>query len=140
MLGLKCITNRHNSKAPDQRFISSSLMDEKGCGSRRSPLIISAKPGQTIYLEIINFGTSVLRSSFVSCSSVYGYILETSLEINYTICSGKERQMALYTSKTNYIELVLLSREKRSGSKFLIKYKSKLKLCDNNYNLTKIQK
>ena len=127
LLGLKCNTNRHNSEAPAQGFISSSIMDRKGCGSRRSPLIISAKPGQTIHLEMIDFGTSVQTSNLVSCSSVYGYILEISLGINYTICSGKERQTSLYTSKTNYIELVLLPREKRYGSNFLIRYEGEFR-------------
>ena len=121
-VGSRCNTNQANTLPNGIGQISSSATDSKGCGTSRSPWIISANPGQTIQLDLIDFAASSQTSNLVSCRSVYGFILERALGINHTICGGRHREGALYTSKTNSIEVQILTREKRGGDNFLIKY------------------
>ncbi|KAK2139863.1 hypothetical protein LSH36_1584g00039, partial [Paralvinella palmiformis] len=102
---------------------SSYIVHTKGCGLQRNPWIISANPGQTIQLNLIDFSTNPQSSNLVSCRSVYGFIIEKSLGINQTICGGRHREMALYTSKTNSIQIHLVKNNKENNGEFLIKYK-----------------
>ena len=102
--------------------LASHVTDIKGCGSSGSPWIISANPGQTIQLDLVDFAASSQTSNLVSCRSVYGFILERALGINHTICGGPHREGALYTSKTNFIEIQLSSRSTRGDAHFIIKY------------------
>ena len=115
-----CSSSHPNRISGRNGYISSSILDRKVCGSSKSPWIISANPGQNIHLEIIDFNGESASSSFISCGSVYGFILERSLGINYTICGGQRRERTLYTSKTNSIEVHLFTKESRKGANFLI--------------------
>ena len=118
--------NRKPTAVPSTNgYLSSHVADTKGCGSSGSPWIISANPGQTIQLDLIDFAASSQTSNLVSCRSVYGFILERALGINHTICGGRHREGALYTSKTNSIEINILKRGKRGESQFVIEYKGK---------------
>ena len=103
-------------------MISSQVTDNKGCGTSRSPWIISADPGQTIQLTLTDFSASKHSSNLISCPIVYGFIREKAIGINDTICGGKDREMALYTSKTNEVIVQILARNKRNNGQFLIKY------------------
>ena len=103
-------------------MISSQSADTKGCGSSNSPWIISAKPGQTINISIVDFSAESTKSNMVTCPAVYGYIRERALGINHTICGGRHREGALYTSKTNTVEIQILSRNTRGDRNFLLKY------------------
>ena len=60
--------------------------------------------------------------SLVTCSDVYGFVVEKTLNINQTICGDKQRDSVVYRSKTNNVEIYL---KKDSGSKFLLKFSSK---------------
>ena len=120
-VGDRCTPNRPN-KLGANGHLSSHVTDTKGCGSSASPWIISANPGQTIQLDLIDFAAKSQTSNLVSCRSVYGFILERALGINHTICGGRHREGALYTSKTNSIEVQILQKEKRSGAQFIINY------------------
>ena len=104
-------------------YLSSYIADTRRCGSTTSPWKISANPGQIIELELIDFHADRHNSNIVSCRVVYGFVLERSLGINHTICGGSQRQMALYTSKTNLIEAIFLKSDKRGEGEFLVKYK-----------------
>ena len=118
-VGGKCSSSRTNQLSDDSGQISSSTTDNKGCGTSRSPWIISADPGQTIQLDLIDFAANSQTSNLVSCRSVYGFILERALGINHTICGGRHREGQLYTSKTNSVEINFL---KRREEQFLVKY------------------
>jgi len=107
-------------------IISSQSSDTRGCGYANSPWIISAKPGQTINISIVDFNTEVDQSNLVSCPLVYGFIIERSLGINHTICGGRQRELAIYTAKTNQVEIQILSRGIRRDGRFLLKYKGNL--------------
>ena len=120
--GSRCSANQPNKLSNNHGQITSSITDNKGCGTSRSPWIISANPGQTIQLDLVDFAANSQTSNLVSCRSVYGFILERALGINHTICGGRHREGALYTSKTNSVEVYILSRDKRGGENFLIKY------------------
>ena len=106
-------------------YLSSYVAHTRGCGSSASPWIIIADPGQIIQLELIDFSTHKHDSNIISCSSVYGFVLERSLGINQTICGSNQRQMALYTSKTNVVEIRLLRNDKWREGEFIVKYQGK---------------
>ena len=76
-------------------------------------------------LELIDFSTNSQNTNLVSCRSVYGFIFEMALGINQTICGGRHREMALYTSKTNSIEIHLVKLGTENEGEILIKYNSK---------------
>ena len=118
----RCISNQLNVLTAKNGQISSSTLDRKGCGSSKSPWIISASPGQTINIDIIDFDVSQQDYNLISCRSVYGFILERSLGINHTICGGHTRERALYTSKTNSVEINILQKESRGEAHFLLRY------------------
>jgi len=120
-----CSSNRATRITEEEGYISSYIVHTKGCGLQRNPWIISANPGQTIQLNLIDFSTNPQSSNLVSCRSVYGFIIEKSLGINQTICGGRHREMALYTSKTNSIQIHLVKNNKENNGEFLIKYKGK---------------
>ena len=117
-----CSPMKPSKISSNNGYLSSHVADTKGCGSSRSPWIISANPGQTIQLDLVDFAANSHTSNLVSCRSVYGFILERALGINHTICGGRHREGALYTSKTNSIEITLASRERRGNGQFIIKY------------------
>ena len=117
-----CSSSRPTSVIGKEGMISSSTYDIKGCGSHNSPWIISAQPGQTINISIIDFGTNTKSSNLVSCPVVYGYIRETALGINHTICQGRHRERALYSSKTNVVAVQIRTRNARGDNNFVLKY------------------
>ena len=122
VVGFMCNANQANILPDSKGQISSLTTDTKSCGTSRSPWIISANPGQTIQLDLVDFAANSQTSNLVSCRSVYGFILERALGINHTICGGRYREGALYTSKTNSVEIHIMTRDKRNGDNFLIKY------------------
>ena len=117
-----CRADIPNIRDTNEGIISSQVTDTKGCGTSRSPWIISANPGQTIQLTLTDFSASKHSSNLISCPIVYGFIREKAIGINETICGGKDREMALYTSKTNKVIIYILARNKRNSGHFLIKY------------------
>ncbi|KAK2143451.1 hypothetical protein LSH36_839g03012 [Paralvinella palmiformis] len=117
-----CRSDTPNVRITSEGIISSHLTDSKGCGTSRSPWIISASPGQTIQLTLTDFSANRRSSNLISCPFIYGYIQEKAIGINATICGGRDRQMALYTSKTNEVIMHILARNERNNGQFLIKY------------------
>ena len=118
----ECSGSRPTSLVEQEGMISSQSADTKGCGSSNSPWIISAKPGQTINISIVDFSAESTKSNIVTCPAVYGYIRERALGINHTICGGRHREGALYTSKTNTVEIQILFRNTRGDKHFILKY------------------
>jgi len=107
-------------------YLSSYIADIRRCGSLASPWKISADPGQIIQLEMTDFSFNKHNSNIISCRSIYGFVLERSLGINQTICGGSNRQVALYTSKTNEVEIQFLKSNKRGEGEFLVKYQGNI--------------
>ena len=125
LVSFNCNHRRPTEISSNSGYLSSHVADTKGCGSSGSPWIISANPGQTIQLDLIDFAANSQTSNLVSCRSAYGFILERALGINHTICGARHREGALYTSKTNSIEIHLMSRERRGEGQFIINYNGK---------------
>ena len=119
-----CSGSRPNHLSINAGVISSQSADSKGCGSLNSPWIISAKPGQTINIYIVDFSAES-TSNMVTCPAVYGYVRERALGINHTICGGRHREGALYTSKTNSVEVYIGSRASRGDNSFVLNYSGK---------------
>ena len=118
-----CSGSRPTILNNSEGIISSQSSNTRGCGSANSPWIISAKAGQTIDISIVDFNAEVEKSNLVSCPLIYGFVVERSLGINHTICGGRHRQMSLYTSKTNQVQIQILPPNVRGDANFLLKYK-----------------
>ncbi|KAK2161058.1 hypothetical protein LSH36_122g09058 [Paralvinella palmiformis] len=117
-----CSSNRITTLTDTAGYLSSYVTRTRGCGSSTSPWIISANPGQTIELELIDFSANEDNSKIISCRVIYGFILERALGINHTICAGSSRQTALYTSKTNSVEIRMIKDNGKGKTEFLIKF------------------
>ena len=120
---MSCRSSEDNRIYGPEGLISSLLTDKKGCGSRRAPWVITADPGHTIAISIVDFNVDEMTQNFISCRHVYGHIQERALGINYTICGGVSRQMSLYTSKTNTVRIIISPKTYRKEGSFLLRYK-----------------
>lgn len=100
-------------------YLSSEVTSETGCGSLRSPWIVSVSPGQIIDFWLLDFA-SLDGSLGVSCQQSLGYISESNLGTNMTICRNQERKKQLYTSKTNNVQVQIAAG--RESSRFLIQF------------------
>ena len=128
MFGLsndRCSPNEGRQLTSEQGVLSSFLSKKLNCGINNAPWIIEAKAGQTVEISLFDFNAlSRQRShSLLTCSDVYGFIVEKSLSINQTICGQKEREHVVYRSKTNKLELHLTTNNQAN---FLLKYKGKI--------------
>ena len=96
---------------------------ETGCGSPKAPWLIEAQSGQTIDLWLIDFGAldREEQSLYTSCHQLYGFIIERDLGVNLTMCGGTERKKQLYKSKTNKVEVHVLSQQKDT-SRYFVQY------------------
>ena len=104
--------------------IPSHVTDQTGCGSKRSPWLISAMSGQIIELNIIDFGSEIIkqRQNDNNDLLLYGYIIDGDTK---TSISGDEtRKRHLYTSLSNQITVDILPRDIRKAD-FILLYKGK---------------
>ena len=116
-----CSTASNNMLPLDHGVISNHVTDQLGCGSSSSPWRIEAEAGRTVEISLLDFkALDRARShTLVTCSDVYGFILEKTLNINQTICGQNVRESVIYKSKTNSIEIHI---KPKSGSKFTLTY------------------
>ena len=119
----RCSNTEPNVLQAGPNMISSHVTDETGCGSARSPWLIQAKAGQTIEISLVDFKAldRARSQSLVTCSDVYGFVVEKTLNINQTICGNKQRDSVVYRLKTNNVEIYV---KKDTGANFVIKYTS----------------
>jgi len=107
-------------------IVSSQVYKDAGCGSSRSPWVISGLPGQRIKLAIIDFGSEIVKlENKTGPYSRYGYIQDGREKIEFH--ADVERERFLYESKTNKLEIELENADNTPG--FLIKFQSKLRKC-----------
>ena len=116
--GPSCVLSSHSSEG----VISSHVLDVNGCGSARSPWSIEARAGQTVELSLLDFEAlnRARHYSLSMCYQVYGFVVEKTLNINYTICGQQIRDSVIYRSNTNRIQLHL---KEDANYNFLLKYK-----------------
>ena len=119
----RCQSTSQNKVKHNQGYISSHVTAETGCGSPRAPWVIEAQSGQTIDLWLIDFGAldREEQSLYTSCHQLYGFIIERDLGVNLTMCGGTERKRHLYKSKTNKVEVHMLSQLK-DNFRYLVQY------------------
>ncbi len=111
--------------------LSSHVTDETGCGALSSPWIIEALRGQTVNISMYDFGPrdppipgipdgKARRSTHCD---IYGYIVEPGINRNTSICGGHGRNVTLYASDTNIVEIhVIPSAQRQIDSHFLLNY------------------
>ena len=119
-----CSSSSPNIINAAEGVLSSHLTQQTGCGSFSSPWIIQAKAGQTVEITLLDFNAlqRARSHSLITCSDVYGFIVENTLNINQTICGQNVRENLIYRSKTNTVQIQLKVNNKMN---FLIKYRGK---------------
>ena len=121
------------SLTSQEGIISSHVSKDTGCGSDKSPWVISGLPGQRIALAIIDFGNEITKLENKTLPyPLYGYIQDGRERI--TFHADVERERLLYESKTNKVEIELQNTDSTPG--FLLKYQSKLKISYSNLDET----
>nr|UCK81575.1 Gal-binding and CUB domains containing receptor 6 [Arenicola marina] len=105
-------------------LISSHSTDKSGCGSLASPWVIETPPGQRINISMADFGwTSAPRTGVTLCDT-YGYLAETALGINKTICGGRERDRHIHVSSSSRVDIQMLPPSTIGKDRsFLIQFK-----------------
>ena len=104
--------------------ISSHLAVTTGCGSQSAPWVISGASGQVIQLNIIDFGSEIIkRNNDSEVKPVYGIIREGKQRTAFY--GGKERERLLYQSKSNQISIEISIENEDFG--FLLQYQSTFK-------------
>ena len=105
---------------PSPGHLASYTSAQTSCGHGNSPWVLSALPGQTIYLTLIDFSWD---EHYVTgeCPRVYGLILSYTSDEMVQICGGKKRTQQLKHSPSHQIQIVLEEAAVTSYH-FLIKY------------------
>ncbi|KAK2156097.1 hypothetical protein LSH36_222g04007 [Paralvinella palmiformis] len=103
----------------DEGYLSSHVTAETGCGSPRTPWLFQLSAGQRLKFRLVDFGALSRQENSLglSCQEQLGFIVERNLGSNFTICGDRERERDIYNSKTNIVELSLISSQG-----FIIKY------------------
>lgn len=125
-----CIANVNN----EHQYLSSSTSLADGsslsnCGSKSHPWRLEAPVGQRINISLLDFSWShSTHSGDVTSCRQYGYIEEKSDKSNVSICAATSlggaispREIAVYTTQTNKVEMVLNSGTNSNSLNFLIK-------------------
>ena len=101
---------------------------ETGCGSLRTPWLFQLSAGQRLKFRLVDFGALSRQENSLglSCQEQLGFIVERNLGSNFTICGDRERERDIYNSKTNIVELSLISSQG-----FIIKYNGKYGVVQN---------
>lgn len=95
-----------------KQHLSPLIASKNGCGTRSQPWILQADPGQRINITLLNFSSPPRKEETgfsggeTPCLPV-GYIVEPSVRKNVSICAGPDRQVLLYQTETNVVEVVL---------------------------------
>ena len=80
------------------------------CGTYHSPLVIEAKPGQTINISNMDFAHRD-GGSASSCSMKYGQVTDTSNRRRESMCHSSNRNNQLMLSNGNRVEIALHKNE-----------------------------
>lgn len=114
-------------------YIASATTEETGCGSIRSPWVISAAPGQRINITLYDFSltshndstkTVARQSSFPVYCVQFARLEERGASRSTIICGGEQREKHVYTSVTYEVEIHIMGRRAKN-SYFLLKYEGK---------------
>ena len=97
------------------------MISSRSCGSRPATWLISGVSGQVIKLNIIDFGSEILKMKNKSEEMpIYGYILDGGARKAFYGSSKRER--ILYESKSNQLSIDNVLQN--DDLAFLIQYQS----------------
>ena len=99
------------------------------CGTKTQPWLLEAPGGQRINISLLDFTPAPKGSNAltVDCVRQYGYVIDKSTigKKNVSVCVSTQSQRLsnVYVSKSNTVELVLLSHFQHVGAdiNFLVK-------------------
>lgn len=116
----KCAFNSTVLLPNDKGFIASNTNQQIRQNYKNCQFRIQADPGQRVNIKIIDFQTA--ENSVSSCVP-YVQISEPGSLQQVTVCQGHERENSVFTSKSNLLDLRLLSNDDGStNGPFLIEY------------------
>lgn len=123
---LVTVTNEHQFISSSSSFSDTSPVSS--CGTKSHPWHLEAPVGQRINISLLDFSDHVNAPTGrdVRCRQ-YGYILEKPNKKNASICAAaetretKHREMAVFMSDTNTLDIVLVAGAKVDNHSFLIK-------------------
>ena len=112
-------------------YLGSVIAEESGCGSSRSPWLITALEGQQVNITLYDFstdhGTDVQRYPAGSECVQYGVIEEPETGVRMAVCRGNKRVRHLYQSRANNLLVhITQDRDGKTSGYFLIKFESRL--------------
>lgn len=100
-----CVSPEKIKVVTKETFIASSDVVKSGCGFNDSPLILEAKPGQTIQIDMFDFSWSPDSSSH--CKYNYGYVLDMQTDDVIKMCGGSQtRDKHLYSSMGHQVQVL----------------------------------
>ncbi len=90
--------------------LSSTHTPDTGCSTRTRSWLITASPGQRINISMVDFGvpSGQMQHQGRGACVPRGFLLESRLSVNRTICGGVARQHSLYTAASSSVEVVIL--------------------------------
>lgn len=121
------VTNEHQFISSSSSFSDTS--PASSCGTKSHPWHLEAPLGQRINISLLDFSGHVNAPSArdVRCRQ-YGYIWEKSHKKNVSICANTEthetkqhREIAVFVSDTNIVDIILTTGSKPDNHSFLVK-------------------
>ena len=125
-------------------YLASIVTEESGCGSLDTPWLLRALPGQTIRLRMYDFAIAsrdrTQPGSIPRVCHVYAVVKERTIRASDTVCGGDQREVNMYTSTTNQIEVRMVAassptsqaaiqKKAQRNTYFMFMYSGRFKYC-----------
>ncbi|KAK2187904.1 hypothetical protein NP493_151g04008 [Ridgeia piscesae] len=123
-----CITSPYARAPASAGYLASVTTESTGCGSLESPWLVTAKPGQTIKLTLLDFALSTRdRNDYIrgipNVCHVYAIIKDRQSRRTETVCGGIRRETMIYTSSGNSVEIrIVRNKSNDKTGYFALRY------------------
>ncbi|KAK2160988.1 hypothetical protein LSH36_123g05045 [Paralvinella palmiformis] len=113
-------------------MLSSSAALRTGYGLPGCPWIVRVRKGQRVKVTLYDFSIAsrYRTESWYGADGdreycyVYAVIREQNGDKEFTVCAGNQRQMIVYQSTTNMVEILLLDVDKENAQNFIFQYEA----------------
>ena len=111
-------------------LIPSVASQETPCGTYRAPWLLTAPPGKTIHITLLDYSVVSLDPTENTPSDAlcvaYASIREKGLRTPVTLCGGRQREKLVYRSQSNVVEIIVQGTHTASERHFIFQYACKL--------------
>ena len=125
--GETCTASNFVQLTEPNGIIASVSTQESICGSYKSPWMITALPGQTIRVHLVDFSVTPLTPeavvSGVTCVA-YASIREQGVTRPTTVCGARQYDQMVYESRSNQVEIIIQGSQQNQRY-FLLQYTCK---------------